>query len=114
MIAVTLKRWAVLCLLPLFAVVAKGETVGIIVTATGLTNSSGGALPDNSLIQVIANTAGQTPGAPTVSSFVSGANVVLASFGLDSSTTGIAGSFQIYLTVDRSAFAGLNSGAPLL
>jgi hypothetical protein len=114
MIAVTLKRWAALCLLPLFAVVAKGETVGIIVTATGLTNSSGGTLPDTSLIQVLANTAGQTPGSPTVSSFVSGADVVLASFGLNSSTTGIAGSFQIYLTVDRSAFAGLNSGTPLL
>lgn len=110
---VTLKRWVVLCLLSLFAAVGKGETVGVIVTAAGLTNSSG-ALPDNSLIQVIANTAGQTPGSPTVSAFVTGSDVVLASFPLNSSTTGIAGSFQIYLTVDRSAFAGLNSGAPLL
>ncbi|MCX6953868.1 MAG: IPT/TIG domain-containing protein, partial [Verrucomicrobia bacterium] len=111
---VTLKSWVVLCLLPLFAVAAKGETVGIVLTAAGLANSSGTALPDNRLIQLIANTAGQTHGSPTVTSFVSGSDVVLASFALNSSTTGVTGSFQIYLTVDRSAFAGLNSGAPLL
>ena len=111
---VTFKRWIILCLFSFLAVVSKAETVGIIVTAVGLTNSSGVALPDNSLIQVIANTAGQAPGAPTVTSFVSGADIVLASFGLNSSSTGIPGSFQVYLTIDRTAFTGLNPGAPLL
>ncbi|HEY9155477.1 MAG TPA: MBG domain-containing protein, partial [Opitutaceae bacterium] len=110
----TFKRWSVLCLFSLLALVSRAETVGIIITAVGLTDSSGAALSDNSLIQVIANTAGQTPGAPTVTSFVSGSDIVLTSFGLDSSSTGIPGSFQVYLTIDRSAFAGLNPGAPLL
>ena len=48
------------------------------------------------------------------SSFVSGDDVVIASFGLDSSIIGPAGTFQVAQLINTDLFTGLNAGDPLL
>lgn len=71
-------------------------------------------LPHDGLIQLLASTADATFSSPTVGSFSSGDDVVLASFGLDETTIGVDGSFSYALNLDYSGFANLGAGDALL
>ncbi len=72
--------------------------------------------PENSLIQILAMTLGAGFEDPTAVSFTGGNNNsrVLYSFGLDSSTTGISGTFNYLPPSSLSLTGGLATGNQLL
>ena len=92
----------------------RAQTVLINLTGATLYDAGGVPLVDGRLIQLVASTTDLTFSRPTPTSFVSGDDVVLASFGLDSSILGQPGSFQVALNIDTSLFPSLTAGDPLL
>lgn len=62
-------------------------------------NSSGNPLPDGALIQIIASTQDATFNAPTATAFVSGDDVIIASFTVDSVSSGVAGGVVAQLNI---------------
>jgi hypothetical protein len=84
-------------------------TTGILYSATDV------PLADGRLVQLVASTTNSTFSAPTTSSFVSGDDVVLFSFAMDSSTTGTAGSMSAVLNLSSlGSVSGLSVGDSLM
>ena len=78
-------------------------------------DNSGAALPDGALIQIIASTQDAGFAAPTPSAFVSGDDIVIASFTVDSSTSGVPGGVVAALNIaDYTTYsASFNLNDPL-
>jgi hypothetical protein len=88
-------------------------SVTIDLSAGQLLTSAGAPLADGSLIQLLASTDNSFT-APSATSFTGGAgdDIVLASFALDSSTSGVSGDFEHIIQLTLSS--GLNAGDQLL
>lgn len=69
--------------------------------------------PDGGLVQLIASTSGSDFAAPTAGAFVSGDDVILASFGLDSSLTGLPGTTSVVIS-DINFAGDLGAGDALM
>jgi hypothetical protein len=84
-------------------------TAGQLLQADGIT-----AVPDGSLLQVIASTTDNTFTTPSAMSFTGGSSddIIVASFVMDSSTTGIPGDLNTAFSLTYSGNFG--SGDPLL
>ena len=79
-----------------------------------MADSSGTPLVDGRLLQLIASPGDLDFSAPTETDFVSDDDIVLATFQVDSATTGNAGSILIDLIVDFDSNPTLSEGASLL
>lgn len=79
-----------------------------------LTDAGGNILADGSLIQIIANYDGTSLAAPTSADFLGGdtSSVILWQGGLDSSTTGLAGTTTIQLS-DLAVYSNDTTGSYL-
>lgn len=69
--------------------------------------------PDGGLIQLVASTQDSDFAAPAVGAFVNGDDVILASFGLDSSLTGIPGTTSVVIS-DINYVGALGAGDALM
>jgi hypothetical protein len=89
-------------------------SVTIDLSAGQLLTAAGAPLPDGSLIQLLAVTTGTTFAAPSDTSFTGGSadDLVLASFALNSATTGTPGDFDNAIQLTLSG--GLSVGDALL
>ncbi len=86
--------------------------VSINLTSGILSNSSGTPIADASLIQLISSGTDSVFSAPSAASFVTGGDILLASFGLDSANeTGVAGSLAHPISVNLTG--GVASGQRL-
>lgn len=77
-----------------------------------LSQFDGSPLPDNSLIQLIVSTTDSVFSLPDTTKFVAGDDLLLASFGLNSSTTGTPGVFTAEIRFDL--INGVTTGDQLL
>lgn len=91
-----------------------GQTVVVNLSGATLYDSTDTPLADGKLVQLVASTTDATFSAPTAGSFVSGDDVVIASFALDSSIVGVPGSFQEAVTIDTTNFTNLTAGDSLM
>jgi hypothetical protein len=89
--------------------------VGVDMLVGILYDSGGAPLADGKLIQLIADTAQDGFSSPTSTSYVSGDDVVLYSFSVDSSILGTAGTSQAStFSINYANYSGLSAGDPLL
>ena len=106
------KVWG-LCIA--LGIVSSGQA-SVTITLTGgiLYDSGGTPLSDGQLIQLIASPGDAVFSAPTETAFVGGDDLLLASFAVNSATTGTAGSILTNLAINYGDFPTLVAGAKLL
>ena len=99
----------------LLSVTSAWSAITINFSGVAFLDNSGNALPDGALIQIIASTQDATFELPTPGSFVSGDDIVIASFTVDSSTSGVPGGVVTALNIaDYSSYsASFNLNDPL-
>jgi hypothetical protein len=98
-----------------FGTGVASANVSIFLTAGVLANGSGLPIADGSLIQLISNGSNASFSAPSSASFVTGGNILVASFALNSFVTEQAGTLTQDLTgiTSIALTGGLNAGQKL-
>lgn len=95
-----MKKALLSSLLLLAAALPTQAGVTLSLTIGELDKFDGTPLSENSLLQLIISTTDSSFAAPLPGAFVSGDDFIVKSFGLDSSTTGVAGAFSTVISFD--------------
>ncbi len=110
-----LTNFKSLCLALTMAPIASFGAIAINFSGVSFLDSEGNPIPDGALVQIIASTTDAIFSDPTPISFIEGDDRVIASFAMDSTTSGVPGGAVVSLQIPNySTFEGFTPGDSLL